>query len=184
MNKKNMSFSVARHSTADAEAAEPSFDRIIEKEELNPAPLTYEATDESMHIFDIKPEFPDQRSVLNFSPGPPPLPRAVLEVAQKEMYNYRGSGQSVMELTHRQDEFRHISQMTKLEIRKFLQIPDNFRILINQGGATNQYTACVKNLINLKPYDKSMIIMTGQWTKQCYNEVQKYCNPRVVADLY
>lgn len=66
-----------------------------------------------------------------------------------------------MELTHRQDEFRHISQMTKLEIRRFLRIPDNYRILINQGGATMQYTACVKNLINLKPYNKNMIVLTG-----------------------
>jgi len=70
-----------------------------------------------------------------------------------------------MEMTHRQDEFRYISIMTKKEIRRFLQVPDHFRILINQGGATMQYTACVKNLIDLKPHKKSMLLLTGLWTK-------------------
>lgn len=84
-----------------------------------------------MHTFDIQPDIAEGRMVYNFSAGPPMIPRSVLEVAQEEMFNFRGSGQSVMELTHRQDEFRYISSMTKLEIRRFLRIPDNFRILIN-----------------------------------------------------
>jgi phosphoserine aminotransferase len=60
----------------------------------------------------------------------------VLKQAADEMMNYKGCGQSVMELSHRQDEFRHISNMTKDEIRKFLKVPDNYRVLLQQGGAT------------------------------------------------
>jgi len=72
----------------------------------------------------------DDREVYNFSAGPCCLPKAVLAKAAEEMFNYRGCGQSVLELSHRQDEFRYISIMTKREIRKFLEVPDNFRILL------------------------------------------------------
>jgi len=90
----------------------------------------YNPTDEHMFVFDTKHVIADGRGVYNFCAGPCILPKAVLEVAQKEMFNYRGSGQSVMELAHRQDEFRYISLMTKREIRKFLRVPDNFRIML------------------------------------------------------
>lgn len=80
------------------------------------------------------------------------------------MTNYRGSGQSVLELSHRQDEFRYISQMTKKEVRKFLKVPDNFVVMLQQGGATMQYTAIVKNLIGLKPARKGMQLKTGLWS--------------------
>jgi len=69
-----------------------------------------------------------------------------------------------MELTHRQDEFRYISNMTKQEIRKFLRVPDNFRILLQQGGATMQYTAIAKNLIGLKDKRVANLLLTGLWT--------------------
>jgi len=88
-----------------------------------------------------------------------------------------------MELTHRQDEFRYISIMTKREIRKFLRIPDNFRILLNQGGATHQYTAVAKNLIGMKPHNKAMMIRSGLWSSQNYDEMSKFCNVIKVADL-
>ena len=80
------------------------------------------------------------------------------------MFSYKGCGQSVMELTHRQDEFRYISNMTKQEIRKFLRVPDNFRILLQQGGATMQYTAIAKNLIGLKDKRVANLLLTGLWT--------------------
>jgi len=99
----------------------------------------------------------------------------VLEKGIEEMINFRGSGQSVMELSHRQDEFRFISTMTKLEIRKFLRIPDNFRILLHQGGATNQYTAVVKNLIGYKANRSCMLMRTGMWTNQNIDEIKKHC---------
>jgi phosphoserine aminotransferase len=83
-----------------------------------------------MQTFNTDHVVSDNRCAYNFSAGPCVLPRAVLEKSAEEMYNYRGSGQSVMELSHRQDEFRYISNMTKNEIRKFLKVPDNFRILL------------------------------------------------------
>lgn len=72
--------------------------------------------------------------------------------------------------------------MTKREIRKFLRVPDDFRILLQQGGATMQYTAIVKNLIGLKPYRKGMHMRTGLWSSQCYDELRKHCEPVLVAD--
>ena len=83
-----------------------------------------------MQSFEIKHVIADGREAYNFSAGPCVLPRAVLQKCAEEMYNYRGTGQSVMELSHKQDEFRYISTMTKNEIRKFLKVPDNFRIML------------------------------------------------------
>ncbi len=93
-------------------------------------------SNQHMQSFEIKHVIADGRDCYNFSAGPCVLPKAVLDKCVEEMYNYRGSGQSVMELSHRQDEFRYISVMTKNEIRKFLKVPDNYRVLLQQGGAT------------------------------------------------
>jgi len=90
----------------------------------------YDPSEKYMHVFNTQHVIADSRDTYNFCAGPCILPKAVLEVCTKEMYNYRGSGQSVMELSHRQDEFRFISIMTKREIKKFLNVPDNFRILL------------------------------------------------------
>jgi phosphoserine aminotransferase len=117
-----------------------------------------------MQTFDIKYTNADNRHAYNFSAGPCVLPKAVLDKCCEEMYNYRGCGQSVMELSHRQDEFRYISNMTRAELRKFLKVPDNFRILFQQGGATMQYTAIVKNLIGLKPKRSANLMVTGLWS--------------------
>jgi len=98
------------------------------------------------------------------------------------MLNYKGSGQSVMELSHRQDEFREISKMTKDECRKFLKIPNTHRILLQQGGATMQYTAIVKNLIGMKPKRVANLVVSGLWSEQNRDEMKKFCNVNVVAD--
>jgi len=87
-----------------------------------------------------------------------------------------------MELSHRQDAFRHLNIMTKREIKKFLKIPDNFVIMLQQGGATMQYTAVVKNLIGLKPYRKAMHLKTGMWSNQCDKEISKFGNTVIVAN--
>jgi phosphoserine aminotransferase len=97
----------------------------------------YNPTNPFMHEFDTSHKISDGRDAYNFSAGPCVLPKAVLDLAAKEMLNYRNSGQSVMELSHRQDEFRYISIQTKRELRKFLKVPDNFRIILQQGGATH-----------------------------------------------
>jgi phosphoserine aminotransferase len=72
--------------------------------------------------------------------------------------------------------------MTKNEIRKFLNVPDNYRILLQQGGATMQYTACVKNLIGLKPKKIANLMVTGMWSNQNYAEMKKHCNVNVVMN--
>ena len=85
-----------------------------------------------------------------------------------------------MELSHRQDEFRYISVMTKNELRKFLKVPDNYRVLLQQGGATMQYTSIVKNLIGLKPKKIANLCVTGMWSNQNLDEMKKHCNTNVV----
>jgi phosphoserine aminotransferase len=72
-----------------------------------------------------------------------------------------------MELSHRKPEFIEISDMCKDEIRSLLSVPDDFAIMLNQGGATLQYTAVIKNLIGLKPQKKAMYLTTGLWSAQC-----------------
>lgn len=126
--------------------------------------MSYDPIEEHIHEFDMTPTLADKRAAYNFCAGPCVLPHAVLDIAQKEMFDYRGTGQSVMELSHRQDEFRYINIMTKREIKKFLRVPDNFVVMMQQGGATQQYTSVVKNLINLKPHKKAMIMRQGMWS--------------------
>ena len=79
-----------------------------------------------------------------------------------------------MELSHRKPEFIEMSQMCKDEIRKLLNVPDDYAIMLNQGGATMQYTAVIKNLINLKPAKKGMYLTTGLWSTQCIAEARKH----------
>ena len=73
----------------------------------------------------------------NFSPGPCVLPKAVLDEAAKCMHNYKGSGQSVMELSHRKPHFLEISDNCKNDISKMIKVPDDYTIMLNQGGATS-----------------------------------------------
>lgn len=124
----------------------------------------------------------DKRDAYNFSPGPCQLPHCVLKEASENMFNYKNSGQSVMELSHRQDEFRFISTQCKAQIKQFLEVPDNFRVLIQQGGATMQYTAIVKNLIGLKPKRTANLLVTGMWSNQNLSEIQKHCKVNIVAN--
>lgn len=70
--------------------------------------------------------------------------------------------------------------MTKNELRKFLKVPDNYRILLQQGGATMQYTSIVKNLIGLKPKKIANLCVTGMWSNQNYDEMKKHCNVNLV----
>lgn len=70
-----------------------------------------------------------------------------------------------MELSHRKPEFLNIDSKTKEEIRRFLNVPDTHTIMLNQGGATNQYTAVTKNLINLRPAGKGMYFTSGLWSE-------------------
>jgi phosphoserine aminotransferase len=142
----------------------------------------YNPTEKVMTPFDVEHVIADGRDAYNFSAGPCVLPKAVLQRSADEMMNYRGCGQSVMELSHRQDEFRYINIMTKREIKKFLKVPDNFTILLQQGGATMVYTSIAKNLAGLKPARKAMIQRTGMWSNQNIDELRKHCNVVTVLD--
>ena len=136
----------------------------------------------NMQTFNVNHVIADGRDCYNFSAGPCVLPKAVLDKAAEEIHNYRGSGQSVLELAHRQDEFRYISTQTKDEIRKFLKVPNTHRILLQQGGATMQYTAIVKNLIGMKPKRVANLMVSGLWSEQNRDEMRKFCTVNEVAN--
>ena len=95
------------------------------------------------------------------------------------MLDWHGTGLSVMEMSHRSPEFVSISESAKNDLRKFLEIPDNFKVFFFQGGATMQYAAIVKNL--LKPGQKACYLTTGLWSEQCITEAKKMLEPIEVA---
>lgn len=103
----------------------------------------------------------DQR-VYNFSPGPGVLPLEVLKKAQAEMLNWHGSGMSVMEMSHRSAEFTEIVTQTEADLRKLLDIPENYKVFFLQGGASLQFTMIPKNLLGKNP--KANYLVTGSWS--------------------
>lgn len=121
--------------------------------------------------------------VHNFTPGPCILPRAVLEKAKEAVVDYKGTGQSIMEINHRGPVFTDLSKKTKQEIRKFLDVPDTHTIMLHHGGATGCYTGIVKNLIGLKPSKKAMYITTGLWSEQSIIEARKHVVPGNIIEV-
>lgn len=117
--------------------------------------------------------------VYNFSAGPSVLPQTVLEIAQKELLNYENSGQSVMEMSHRSDDFTNILKQTKLLLRRVMKIPYNYEILFLQGGASSQFSMVPMNLMTKN--NKADFIITGQWATKAYLEAQKYGECKVIA---
>ena len=106
--------------------------------------------------------------VYNFSAGPSMLPLEVLEKVQAELLNYAGSGQSVMEMSHRSKEFIKIAEDAEANLRKLLNIPDNYKVLFLQGGGTLQFSMVPLNL--LRNSKKADYIVTGTWAKKAYKE--------------
>lgn len=104
------------------------------------------------------------KTVYNFSAGPAVLPKPVLEQAQKELLNYRDSGMSVMELSHRSALFQEIIDSAESMLRELMQIPDNYKVLFLQGGASLQFTMVPMNLA--KPKQKVCYLNTGSWSKK------------------
>ncbi|MCM1282686.1 MAG: 3-phosphoserine/phosphohydroxythreonine transaminase [Muribaculaceae bacterium] len=109
--------------------------------------------------------------VYNFSAGPAVLPEEVLKEAAEEMLDYRGCGMSVMEMSHRSRVFEEIIQDAEKDLRELLQIPDNYRVLFLQGGASQQFAAVPMNLMKNK---KAGYIVTGQWAKKACAEAKLY----------
>ena len=110
--------------------------------------------------------------VYNFSAGPSTLPVKVLETAAAEMLNYKGSGQSVMEMSHRSKWFDDIIKEAEALMRELYNVPDNYKVLFLQGGASAQFSAIPLNFMN--GTGKADYIITGQWAKKAYQEAQKY----------
>ena len=109
--------------------------------------------------------------VYNFSAGPSMLPEPVLQKAAAEMMDYQGSGQSVMEMSHRSKVFDGIYQEAQALWRDVMGIPDTYKVLFLQGGASQQFAAVPMNLMKNGVAD---YIVTGQWAKKAYQEAQKY----------
>ena len=109
--------------------------------------------------------------VYNFSAGPAVLPEEVLKEAAEEMLDYRGCGMSVMEMSHRSKMFENIIQEAEADLRDLLEIPDNYKVLFLQGGASQQFAMIPMNLMKNRVAD---YIVTGQWAKKAWQEAQKY----------
>ena len=116
--------------------------------------------------------------VYNFSAGPAVLPEEVLKEAAEEMLNYRGCGMSVMEMSHRSKMFQTILDEAEADLRDLLQIPDNYKVLFMQGGASLQFSMIPMNLMKNKVAD---YIVTGQWAKKAYQEAAKYGKANKIA---
>ena len=109
--------------------------------------------------------------VYNFSAGPAVLPVEVLEEAAKDMLDYKGCGMSVMEMSHRSKMFDNIIKEAEADLRKLMNIPDNYKVLFLQGGASQQFAAVPLNLMKNK---KAGYILTGQWAKKAFSEAKLY----------
>jgi len=116
--------------------------------------------------------------VYNFSAGPAVLPEEVLEEAQEEMLDYKGAGMSVMEMSHRSKAFDAIIQDAEADLRELMNIPDNYKVLFLQGGASLQFAMIPMNLMKNKVAD---YVVTGMWSKKAYQEAQKYGKANKVA---
>jgi len=115
----------------------------------------------------------------NFSAGPAILPEAVLEQAKAELLDWRGSGMSVMEMSHRGKEFISIAAQAEADLRDLLNIPANYKVLFLQGGATSQFAMAPMNLLRGKT--RADYLNTGQWSKKAISEAKRFCQVNVVA---
>lgn len=117
--------------------------------------------------------------VYNFSAGPSMLPESVLKRAAEEMLDYQGSGQSVMEMSHRSKVYDAIIKECEALLREVMSIPDNYKVLFLQGGASSQFAMVPLNLMNKS--GKADFILTGQWATKAYKEAARYGEAKVIA---
>lgn len=116
--------------------------------------------------------------VYNFSAGPAVLPEEVLREAAEEMLDYKGTGMSVMEMSHRSKAFEDIITAAEQDLRDLLNIPENYKVMFLQGGASMQFAMLPMNLMKNGVAD---YIVTGQWAKKAYSEAQKYGKANKIA---
>ena len=110
--------------------------------------------------------------VFNFSAGPSMLPLPVIEEVAANLANYKGTGESVMEMSHRSVEFQQIMDDAEANLRKLMNIPDNYKVLFLQGGGTLQFSMVPLNL--LRKSGKADYIVTGNWAKKAADEAAKF----------
>jgi phosphoserine aminotransferase len=117
--------------------------------------------------------------VFNFSAGPAMLPEAVLQQAQSEMLDWQGSGMSVMEMSHRGKEFMSIAEQAEADLRQLLAVPDNYKVLFLQGGASSQFAMVPMNLTR----DNKRIdyVNTGSWSKKAIAEAKRFAEVNIAA---
>lgn len=116
----------------------------------------------------------------NFSAGPATLPEAVLEKAQAELLDWQGSGMSVMEMSHRGEEFKSIAAKAETDLRALLTIPDSYKVLFLQGGASSQFAMVPLNL--LRGNNEADYFNTGLWSKKAIAEAKKYCQVNIAVN--
>jgi phosphoserine aminotransferase len=126
-------------------------------------------------------EYMSPKRVFNFNPGPAALPLEVLQQAQAEILDYKGTGMSVMEISHRSKEFEAIVAETQNDLRDLMKIPADYKILFLQGGASLQFAMVP---MNFRPAGASAdYIVTGTWSKKAFKESQKLGNAKSAANL-
>lgn len=120
-----------------------------------------------------------ERRVFNFSAGPAALPVEVLERARDELLDYRGSGMSVMEMSHRSKEFIDIAERAEADFRELLAVPDDYAVLFLQGGATTQFAMVPMNLLGDRT--RADYVNTGSWSTKAIKEAKRFCEVNVAA---
>lgn len=118
--------------------------------------------------------------MYNFSAGPSMMPVEVLQDVQKEMLNYKGSGMSVMEMSHRSKEFVAIANEAEKNLRDILDVPSEYKVCFFQGGATLQFASVPLNMLGTKT--KADYLITGQWGEKAQKEAAKYCTSQVACN--
>ncbi len=117
--------------------------------------------------------------VYNFSAGPSMLPEKVLEQVRDDLLNYKGTGESVMEMSHRSKEYMAIIEAAEQDLRELMDIPENYKVLFIQGGATTQFSMVPLNLMNKS--HKADYVVTGSWAKKAAKEAKKFGDVKIVA---
>ena len=116
---------------------------------------------------------------FNFCAGPAALPESVLKQAQEELLDYQGLGLSLMEMSHRAAEVVAVAEQAESDLRELMAIPDNYKVLFLQGGASSQFAMVPMNLLGDKK--TADYVNTGQWSKKAIKEAKRYCDVNVVA---
>ncbi|MDO9424189.1 MAG: 3-phosphoserine/phosphohydroxythreonine transaminase [Methylobacter sp.] len=117
--------------------------------------------------------------IYNFSAGPSAFPESVLQQAQQEMLEWRDSGMSVMEMSHRGKHFSSIAEALESDLRALLAVPENYKVLFLQGGATAQFSLIPQNILNGKT--KACYLNTGAWSEKAIKDAKAYCEVQVSA---